>query len=105
MIPMNFQKSDDFIKHLQGQFADLHRPMIGAVFTVATVPAEDVSELLTGRVLFFDAQPPTVRSSTEYPSMTLLEERVVPLEDALQRLHALLTGQAAIDGRPVGTHF
>ena len=104
-MPMNFQKPDDFIKHLQGHFADLYRPMLGAVFTVATIPAEHVPELLTGRVVFFDAESYAVRPSAEYPSMTLAEERIVPLEGALQRLHSLLTSQAQIDGRPVGTRL
>src|SRR5258708_11692281 len=98
---MNVQNTDDFIAHLRSALAGLYRPMLGAVFTVATVPDEQGHQFLTGKVVFFDAEPLPARSPAIYPSMTLAEEQVLPLDAALQRLHALMSGETRIGVQPV----
>jgi hypothetical protein len=102
---MNFQAPEEFIAHLQRHLAELYRPMAGAVFSIATVRGDEPDLLITGRVIFFDGDSPTARPGGVYPTMTLAEEVVTPIDSAVQRLRELLHGETRIAADVVKAKF
>lgn len=88
---------EDFATALNAALAARDRPYAGALVSFAWVPgADDMAGLVSCRWEFADVPEPP-RATVAYPTL-VLEERWIPLEDAVGELLRVLRGEALLGG-------
>src|SRR5690349_2090253 len=94
-----------FLDAVSSEIATRYRRPAGALVTVAVLPVEGHGSMFaTGKVVFHD-EPIKARGAFTYPTIVLAEEWISDVEDAIERLRALLQGAALIAGQEVRGRF